>query len=138
MTVGEAILSPTRTFAPVVKTLLETYAPMISGLIHCSGGAQTKCLKFGRNLHYVKDNLFPVPAIFDAIQAASQSSDEEMYQVFNMGHRLEVYAPDKIARDVIDIAASYGIAAQVIGYTESNPHNKLSLRSPAGRTIVYG
>lgn len=137
MTVGEAILSPTRTFAPVVKTLLETYAPMISGLIHCSGGAQTKCLKFGRNLHYVKDNLFPVPAIFDAIQAASQSSDEEMYQVFNMGHRLEVYAPDNIARDVIDIAASYGIAAQVIGYTEPNPHNKLSLRNPAGRTIVY-
>jgi phosphoribosylformylglycinamidine cyclo-ligase len=85
----------------------------------------------------VKDNLFPVPAIFDAIQAASQSSDEEMYQVFNMGHRLEVYAPDNIARDVIDIAASYGIAAQVIGYTEPNPHNKLSLRNPAGRTIVY-
>jgi len=136
-TVGGALLSPTRTYAPFVRDLLKDMGTVISGLIHCSGGAQTKCLKFGHDLHFIKDNLFPVPPIFEAIKNASKSSTHEMYQVFNMGHRLEVYLPSSEAPSVVALAQEHGIDARGIGYTEAHDHNKLSLRTSVGETIFY-
>lgn len=128
-TVGEALLSPTRTYAPVVYRLLADYPGLIKGLVHCSGGGQTKCLKFGGGLHFVKDNLFPVPPVFRAIQNASGTSWKEMYKVFNMGHRMEVYCEPKDTSLVIDVASAFGIPARVVGRTEkSRGANKLSLR----------
>ena len=99
LSVGEALLSPTRTYAPVIKKLLSEYRPSIKGMVHCSGGGQTKCLRFGTNVHFVKDSLLPIPPIFKAIQKASQTSDEEMYRVYNMGHRLEIYCVPEIAEE---------------------------------------
>jgi len=115
MTVGEALLSPTRTYAPVLAKLLREDRAALAGLVHCSGGGQTKCLRFGRGLHYIKDNLFTPPPIFRAIQKASSATAEEMHRVFNMGHRMEVYClPDDTAW-VIATAKSFGIAAQRVG-----------------------
>ncbi len=128
LSVGEALLSPTRTYAPVIYKLLDEYPGLIQGLIHCSGGAQTKCLKFARNIHFIKDRLFPVPAIFKAIQKVSGTGWKEMYKVFNMGHRMEVYCEPKMTAKVIAAAKSFGIEARVIGRTEaSKSGNKLTL-----------
>ena len=128
LSVGEALLSPTRTYAPVIYKLLDEQPGLIQGLVHCSGGAQTKCLKFGRNIHYVKDRLFPVPAIFKTIQKISGTGWKEMYKVFNMGHRMEVYCEPKQSAKVIAAAKSFGIDARVIGRTApSASGNKLTL-----------
>lgn len=118
LSVGEALLSPTRTYAPVIKKLLSEYRPSIKGMVHCSGGGQTKCLRFGTNVHFVKDSFLPIPPIFKAIQKASQTSDEEMYRVYNMGHRLEIYCVPEIADRIIQTSESFGIEAAVIGRTE--------------------
>lgn len=119
LTVGAALLSPTRTYAPVIKKLLSKYRPNIKGMVHCSGGGQTKCLRFGTEVHFIKDSLLPIPPIFKAIQKASQTSDEEMYRVYNMGHRLEIYCLPEIADEIIQTSESFGIKAAVIGRTES-------------------
>lgn len=123
LTVGEAILSPTRTYAPVVKKLLSKFRSSIKGMVHCSGGGQTKCLRFGTKVHFVKDSLLPIPPIFKAIQKASQTSDEEMYRVYNMGHRLEIYCLPEIADAIIQESQSFGIEAAVIGRTEASQNN---------------
>jgi phosphoribosylformylglycinamidine cyclo-ligase len=137
MTVGEGLLSPTRTYAPVIKQLIKEMGSSLSGIIHCSGGAQTKCLKFGHGVHFVKDQLFPVPPIFDAIQRASGTEPREMHQVFNMGHRMEVYLPAHLADEAIAIASTFNVRAQVIGRTEAAETNRLSLLSHDGRSMVY-
>ena len=128
LTVGQAILSPTRTYAPVIYKLLDDCPGLIRGLIHCSGGAQTKCMKFGENVHFVKDNLFPTPPVFQAIQGASKTDWKEMYKVFNMGHRMEVYCESELADTVIAVAESFSIDARIVGRTEkSTTGNRLSL-----------
>jgi phosphoribosylformylglycinamidine cyclo-ligase len=137
LSVGQALLSPTRTYAPVIYKLLEEHPGIIKGLVHCSGGAQTKCLKFGKNVHFIKDNLFPTPPVFKAIQAASGTAWKEMYKVFNMGHRMEVYCRAEDADQVIKVAQGFGIAAQLIGRTEAaESGNKLSL-THRGKVFVY-
>jgi len=118
LSVGQALLSPTRTYLPVAKTLFEQLGDQLKGLVHCSGGGQTKCLRFGTGVHHIKDNLFSAPPLFAEIQKASGTSDEEMHQVYNMGHRLEAYCPLDQAGLVIEIAQSFGIYAQVVGRTE--------------------
>lgn len=136
--VGKLLLSPTRTFAPVMKRLLAEKFDAIKGLIHCSGGGQTKCLKYmPTNLRIVKDNLFPPPVIFDIIQKASGSDDREMYQVFNMGTRLEIYTTPEEADGIIDIAREYGVDARLIGYVEAADTLELSLKTPEGSWISY-
>jgi phosphoribosylformylglycinamidine cyclo-ligase len=137
MTVGAALLSPTRSYAPVVKHLLRELGSNIKGLIHCSGGALTKCLKFGQNVHYIKDQLLAVPPVFAAIQTASQTSDEEMHQVFNMGQRMEIYVPHEHAKAVIDASNAFHVDAQIIGRTEGSDYNQLTLTTHAGRTLSY-
>lgn len=137
MTVGEALLSPTRTYAPVIYRLLATLGKEIKGIVHCSGGAQTKCLKFGKGIHFVKDTLFKTPAVFEAIQTASGTDWREMYKVFNMGHRMEIFLPHQYVGDVIDIAAEFGIDAKRVGHTEGAERNMLSLTDPAGREFSY-
>ncbi|WP_309382221.1 AIR synthase-related protein [Cerasicoccus frondis] len=120
MTVGEALLSPTRTYAPVVAKLLKEFPEDIRGLVHCSGGGQTKCLRFGKKVHFVKDSLMPLPPIFTAIQKASKSTWKEMYQVYNMGHRLEVFVPKSKVKKVLAAIESFGLDAQQIGHTEKS------------------
>jgi len=128
MTVGDALLSPTRTYAPVIYQLLDEHPGLIRGLIHCSGGAQTKCLKFGDNIHFIKDKLFPTPPIFKTIQKVSGTAWKEMYKVFNMGHRMEVYCTPQDAKTVIKVAKGFNINAKIIGRTEaSKKGNSLSL-----------
>lgn len=129
-TIGQLLLSPTRTFAPVMKELLEYHFDAIHGLIHCSGGAQTKCLKYvPENVRIVKDNLFEPPIIFKLIQEASKSDDREMYQVFNMGTRLEIYTNEKDAATIISVAKGFGVAAQVIGRVEESVKKELVITS---------
>ncbi len=129
-TIGELLLSPTRTFAPVMKELLEHHFDAINGLVHCSGGGQTKCLKFvPDNVRIIKDNLFEPPIIFKLIQEASKSDDREMYQVFNMGTRLEIYTNEKNADAIISVSKSLGVDAQIIGRVESSNKKELVLRS---------
>ncbi|GAB4008445.1 AIR synthase-related protein [Spirosoma migulaei] len=135
ITVGQLILSPTRTYAPVAKVLLDELRPHIHGMVHCSGGAQTKVLHFVDNLHIIKDNLFPIPPLFRLIQAESGTSWQEMYKVFNMGHRLEVYLPESYAQQVIDIAQSFGIEAQVIGHVEAYEGKRVTIQSEVGEFI---
>ncbi len=137
LSVGEALLSPTRSYAPVIYKVLETLGHEVRGLIHCSGGAQTKCLKFGTGIHYVKDRLFPIPPVFAAIQQASGTDWQEMYQVFNMGHRMEIYVPEKRVNEIVDIASTYGVQAKQIGYTDPAESNRLTLTVPGGRTFTY-
>ncbi len=137
LSVGEALLSPTRSYAPVIYKLLEVMPGEVRGLIHCSGGAQTKCLKFGRGVHYVKHDLFTLPPVFSAIQAASGTAWQEMYKVFNMGHRMEIYVPGPRVREVVDIAGSFGIAARQIGFTEAATENHLSLSGDGGEVFEY-
>jgi phosphoribosylformylglycinamidine cyclo-ligase len=118
--VGEALLSPTRTYLPVVKALVSELKDGILGLVHCSGGGQTKCLRFGTGVHHVKDNLFEIPPLFREIQKVSGTSDEEMHQVYNMGHRFEVYCLPELDRQVVEVARQFGIEAQVVGRTEKS------------------
>jgi phosphoribosylformylglycinamidine cyclo-ligase len=136
LTIGNLLLSPTRTFAPVMKVLLEEHFNAIKGLIHCSGGGQTKCLKYlPDNVRIVKDNLFEPPVIFHLIQQASRSDDKEMYQVFNMGTRLEIYTNEKDAGNIISVSKSFGVDAQVIGRVEGSEKKGLSITAPQGLLV---
>lgn len=135
VTAGKLVLSPTRTYAPVIKTILDKYRQQIDGMVHCSGGAQTKVLHFVEDVHVIKDNLFPIPPLFDLIQKQSNTAWEEMYKVFNMGHRMELYVPQEIAEDIINISESFGIAAQIIGRVEEATSKKVTIRSPHGEFI---
>ena len=133
---GKLVLSPTRTYAPVVKKLLDALRPQIHGMVHCSGGAQTKILHFVENVHVIKDNLFPIPPLFKTIQEQSGTDWAEMYKVFNMGHRLEVYLPEEYAAEVIEISKSFGIDAQIVGRVEASDHTHLTIKSEKG-TFEY-
>lgn len=132
LTVGELILSPTRTYAPLVAKLLKEMRPAIHGLIHCTGGAQTKVMNFVTNKHIIKDNLLPVPPLFQMIAEESGADAAELYQVFNMGHRLEAYLPAEQAEEAIAVARHFNIDAQVIGRVESADQNRLTLVTPFG------
>ncbi|MBP6424779.1 MAG: phosphoribosylformylglycinamidine cyclo-ligase, partial [Flavobacterium sp.] len=130
---GKLVLSPTRTYAPVIKSILSQYTPKdIHGMVHCSGGAQTKILHFIDNLHIIKDNLFPVPPLFQLIQEQSKTDWKEMYQVFNCGHRMELYVPEAIANAIIAISQSFGIDAQIIGRVEASDSKRLTIKSEYG------
>jgi phosphoribosylformylglycinamidine cyclo-ligase len=130
---GKLVLSPTRTYAPIVKKILSEYTPQdIHGMVHCSGGAQTKILHFIDSLHVIKDNLFEVPPLFELIQQESGTDWKEMYQVFNMGHRLELYVPEAIATDLIAISESFGVPAQIVGRVESSDTKALTITSDKG------
>ncbi len=129
---GKMVLSPTRTYAPVIKQILDVMRPRIHGMIHCSGGAQTKILHFIDNLHVIKDNLFPIPPLFEMIQRESGTDWAEMYKVFNMGSRMELYVNASDAQTIIDIARSHGIDAQVIGRVEPSSSRRLTISSPYG------
>ena len=133
---GKLVLSPTRTYAPVIKKLLDTMRADIHGMVNCSGGAQTKIMHFVTNTHVIKDNLFPVPPLFKLIQEQSGTDWKEMYKVFNMGHRLEVYLRPEKAQRVIEIAKSFNIDAQIIGRVEDAPANHLTIVSEKG-TFEY-
>jgi phosphoribosylformylglycinamidine cyclo-ligase len=132
MDAGKLVLSPTRTYAPVVKKVLNNHRDDIHGMIHCSGGAQTKIMNFVKNKHIVKNNLFSVPPLFGVIQQESNTSWQEMYQVFNMGHRFEFYVDNNIAKHIIDIAADFNLEAQIIGHVEDANENKLTIMSEHG------
>ncbi|WP_162128538.1 AIR synthase related protein [Flavobacterium phycosphaerae] len=130
---GKLVLSPTRTYAPIIKSILDKYTPKeIHGMVHCSGGAQTKVLHFVDNVHVIKDNLFPVPPLFKLIQEQSKTNWKEMYQVFNCGHRMELYVPKAIASDIIEIAKSFGVEAQIVGRVEASENKKLTIKSEFG------
>ena len=134
---GKLVLSPTRTYAPIIKSILNKYTPKdIHGMVHCSGGAQTKVLHFVDNVHVIKDNLFPVPPLFKLIQEQSKTDWKEMYQVFNCGHRMEVYVPQEIAADIIAISQSFGVDAQIVGRVEASATKKLTINSEYG-TFEY-
>ena len=134
---GKLVLSPTRTYAPIIKKVLSKYTSMdIHGMVHCSGGAQTKILHFVDNLHVIKDNMFPIPPLFKLIQEQSQTSWKEMYQVFNCGHRMELYVSPEIAEDLIAISKSFNVNAQVIGRVEDSKTKKLTIKSKFG-TFEY-
>ncbi|MGA0430838.1 MAG: AIR synthase related protein [Flavobacteriaceae bacterium] len=131
--IGKMVLSPTRTYAPVVRKVLDQLQPQqIHGMVHCSGGAQTKILHFVENLHIIKDNLLPIPPLFKLIQEESNTDSKEMYQVFNMGHRLEFYVAHEDAQTIIDIAKSFNIDAQVVGRVEAAESKKLTISSELG------
>ena len=130
---GKLVLSPTRTYAPVIKKILEKYNSQdIHGMVHCSGGAQTKVLHFVDNVHVIKDNLFPVPPLFKLIQEQSKTDWKEMYQVFNCGHRMELYVNEEIAQDIIAISKSFNIDAQIVGRVEVSAEKKLTIKSEYG------
>jgi phosphoribosylformylglycinamidine cyclo-ligase len=136
-TIGKLLLSPTRTYAPVVKVLLEEHFEKIHGLIHCSGGGQTKCMKYLHdNFRIVKDNLFEPPIIFKLIQQASKSDNREMYQVFNMGHRLEIFTNPKDAESIITVSKQFNIDAQIVGRVEASDKKELLLKV-GDEEIVY-
>jgi phosphoribosylformylglycinamidine cyclo-ligase len=134
---GLLVLSPTRTYAPVIKKVLESYRSRIHGLVHCSGGAQTKVLHFIDNLHVIKDNLFPIPPLFSLIQEQSGTGWKEMYQVFNMGHRMELYVPAEIAADIIDIGKQFNIDAQIVGRVEAAEKKQVTVKSEKGEFIYH-
>lgn len=129
---GKLVLAPTRTYAPIVVNLLKELRGVIHGMVHCSGGAQTKVLHFVDKLHIIKNNLLPVPPLFKMIQSQSKTDWKEMYKVFNMGHRLEIYLPEKYAQQVIDVSTSLGVQAQIIGRVEAAEKSKVSLTSEFG------
>ena len=133
---GKLVLSPTRTYAPVIKKVLDVYRGQISGMIHCSGGAQTKVLHFVDNVHVIKDNLFPVPPLFSIIQEQSGTDWKEMYKVFNMGHRFEIYVRPEMAAGIIAISESFGIEARIVGRVESSEGKKLTIKTDKG-TFFY-
>jgi phosphoribosylformylglycinamidine cyclo-ligase len=129
---GKLLLSPTRTYAPVIKQVLETLRPKLNGMIHCSGGGQTKVTHFIDNLHVVKDNMFPVPPLFRIIQEQSGTPWSELYRVFNMGHRFEIYTDQESAGKIIEIASGFGIEAKIVGRCESSDTKKLTISSEFG------
>ncbi|MBX2973961.1 MAG: phosphoribosylformylglycinamidine cyclo-ligase [Flavobacteriales bacterium] len=133
---GKAVLSPTRTYAPVVNAVFQAMRAEVHGMVHCSGGAQTKVLHFVDALRIIKDDLLPIPPLFEAIQRMSGTSWQEMYKVFNMGHRLEFYVPQARAQEIIAISKSFGIEARVIGRVETAPTKEVVLTSPYG-TFIY-
>jgi len=141
LSVGKALLSPTRTYLPIAKAIAQELGDQLKGLVHCSGGGQTKCMRFGTNVHHIKDNLFPIPPLFSEIQKASGTTHEEMHQVYNMGHRLEVYCLPEYADQVIEISNSFQIDAQVVGRTESSSRpqgsNHVTIQRD-GRELSYG
>ncbi|MBP5482433.1 MAG: phosphoribosylformylglycinamidine cyclo-ligase [Paludibacteraceae bacterium] len=130
---GKMVLSPTRTYAPVIKKILDTHRSSIHGMIHCSGGAQTKVLHFVENVKITKNNMFPVPPLFKTIQEQSGTDWQEMYKVFNMGHRFEIYLPKEKAEDIIRISQSFGIDAQIVGFVEKSDKTQLVIESEFGR-----
>ena len=139
-TVAEAILSPTRTFLPVIRDVLDAYRSSISGIIHCTGGGQAKCRDFGKNIRIIKDNLFDLPPIFQAIYESGEIPMKEMYQVFNCGHRIEFYCDEAVAQGIIDIAGKYNIDARVVGHVEALPEgseNQVVIRAN-GEEYIYG
>ncbi len=135
-TIGKLVLSPTRTYAPVVKKIFDHYRSHISGMVHCTGGGQTKILHFIDKLHVVKNNMFPVPPLFNLIKKESNTSWREMYKVFNMGHRMELYVKKNIANEIIAIANSFNLDAQVVGHVVRSDSKKLTIESPEG-SIIY-
>ena len=135
VTAGKLVLSPTRTYAPIIKAVLNNYRNKVHGMVHCSGGAQTKVLHFIDDLHIIKNNLFAVPPLFKLIQEESKTSWHEMYKVFNMGHRMELYVPAEIAGDLINISKSFGVEAQIIGRVESAEKKQVSINSEFGEFI---
>lgn len=139
-TVAEAILSPTRTYLPVVRDILDAYRESISGIIHCTGGGQAKCRDFGKNVRIVKDNLFAFPPIFQAIYESGEIPMKEMYQVFNCGHRMEFYCDESVASGIIDIAKKYNIEGRIVGRVEALPEgseNQVVIRAN-GEEFIYG
>ena len=137
LNVGQLILSPTRTYAPVIKAVLAALRSQIHGMVHCSGGAQTKVMHFVDGVHVIKDNLFPIPPLFDLIQKESGTSFQEMYKVFNMGHRMEIYVAPEYAEEIIQISESFGIPAQIVGRVEGAPTKKLTKKSTYGEFIYH-
>ncbi|MBE0655749.1 MAG: phosphoribosylformylglycinamidine cyclo-ligase [Bacteroidales bacterium] len=137
MNAGKLVLSPTRTYAPVIKAVVQDFRRQIHGLIHCSGGAQTKVLHFVENVHVIKDNLFPVPPLFRMIREQSGTSWKEMYQVFNMGHRMELYVPESIASQIMDISRSFNIEARIVGRVEEGKGKGLSINLENGEILKY-
>ena len=133
---GKLVLSPTRTYAPIIKKVLDKYRSQINGMVHCSGGAQTKVLHFVENVHVIKDNLFAIPPLFKTIQEESNTDWKEMYKVFNMGHRMEIYVPEEIAAGIIEISKSFGVEAQIVGRVEEFDGKKLTIESEHG-TFIY-
>ncbi len=129
---GKLVLSPTRTYAPIIKKIIDTYRSQIHGMVHCSGGAQTKVLHFVDNVHVIKDNLFPIPPLFKMIQEQSGTDWKEMYTVFNMGHRMELYLPEAIAADIIAISRSFNVDAQIVGRVEASDKKRLTIKSEFG------
>jgi phosphoribosylformylglycinamidine cyclo-ligase len=129
---GKLVLSPTRTYAPIVKDILDKYRNEIHGMVHCSGGGQTKILHFIDKLHIIKDDLFDIPPLFSLIQEESQTSWKEMYKVFNMGHRMEIYLKEKYAQKIIEISKSFGVDAKIIGRVEKSNTKKLTINSSKG------
>lgn len=129
---GKLVLSPTRTYAPIIKKALQNYRSQIHGMVHCSGGAQTKVLHFVNNVHVIKDRLFEIPPLFQLIHQESGTDWKEMYKVFNMGHRMELYVPEAIAQDIIDISTSFGVPAQIIGSVESSVTTRATITSQHG------
>ncbi|WP_303642874.1 AIR synthase related protein [uncultured Duncaniella sp.] len=136
LTAGQLVLSPTRTYAPVIKKLLTEMRPAIDGMIHCTGGAQTKVMHFVNNKHVIKDNLFPIPPLFDLIQKESGTPWSEMFKVFNMGHRMEIYVAPEHAQEVIDISRSFNIDSRIVGRVEDAQSNRLTITTEAG-TFEY-
>lgn len=132
---GKLVLSPTRTYAPIIKKILENHRKDIHGMIHCSGGAQTKILHFVDKLHIIKDNLFEVPPLFKMIQKESNTNWQEMYQVFNCGHRMELYVPKEIANNIISISKSFNVNAKIIGSVEKSDKKKLTIISENGKFV---
>ncbi|MES2398000.1 MAG: AIR synthase related protein [Bacteroidota bacterium] len=129
---GKLVLSPTRTYAPIIKKIIDKYRSQIHGMVHCSGGAQTKVLHFVDNVHVIKDNLFPIPPLFKMIQEQSGTDWKEMYTVFNMGHRMELYLPEAIAADIIAISGSFNVDAQIVGRVEASDKKRLTIKSEYG------
>ena len=132
---GKLVLSPTRTYAPIIKKILDKYRSQIHGMIHCSGGAQTKILHFIDNLHIIKDNMMAVPPLFSLIQEQSGTDWKEMYKVFNMGHRMELYVPSEIAADIIRISNEFNVDAQIIGHVEDSVKKQVTIRSDYGEFV---
>lgn len=136
LTIGQLLLSPTRTYAPVMRALFDSFFDEIHGLIHCSGGGQTKCLKYlPGNFRIVKDNLFAPPPIFRLIKEASGADDREMYQVFNMGHRLEIFTSEEAAQGIINLSLGLGVDARIVGRVEASDKKELYLETPSGRVV---
>jgi len=130
--IGKLVLSPTRTYAPIIKKILEKYRSFVHGMIHCSGGAQTKVLNFANDIKIIKDNLFPVSPLFKLIQEESQTPWQEMYKVFNMGHRMEIYAPQSMANEIIQISKEFHVDARVVGYCEQSKGKSLTIKTEFG------